>query len=127
MTKMIVKPRPQLGCWAVKVKGKVAFKGTEKECLAWVKKAGGEPTVQGAGRVKADGTPMARPVKDAAPKAPKAAKPVKVARAGAGARRAKKTGSVKGALPVIDGITQCPPGVARGGRSPQLGAAVIAA
>jgi hypothetical protein len=102
--KMIVKPRPALGCWAVKSKGVVAFKGTEDECLAFVAAAGAEVVRQEAGKGT---TPGERPPR--APRTPRI-------------KTARRPRWMAPEPTVIDGvtITHCPPAIARGGRSKQL-------
>lgn len=104
MANMIIKPRPAQNCFAVKVKGIVSFKGTEAECIAWVKAEGGTPVHQAAGKPASVGaTPKApRAPKVPTPKTPKAP-------------RAKKGDP----LPVVDGKTQCPTKTAKGGSTKQ--------
>jgi hypothetical protein len=115
--KMIIKPRPGLGAdmFAVKVKGVVATKGTEKECLAWIKANKGEAVYQDAGKASA-GSAGKAPKAPRAPKAPKVPqapkKPAPV--------RAKKGGSVTGPLPKnAEGVSECPTGVAQNGETSQ--------
>jgi hypothetical protein len=108
--KMILKHRPLLNVWAVKVKGIVAFKGTEQECLDWIAKNKGEVVRQEPGKPKPSGE---RPAPAPRAKKSPAAKKSPVV-------RAKKTGSVKGPLPKSsDGTSLCPTGVAQNGDSPQ--------